>query len=69
MTWTINLQKMENYLTYNKQTMVFKESHLEAMKYLQRNNELNKENIKELIYNYSVQTDKFILILDLHKLL
>lgn len=60
---------MENYLTYNKQTMIFKESYLDAMKYLQSNNELNKENIKELIYNYSVQTDKFILILDLHKLL
>lgn len=60
---------MENYLTYNKRTMVFKESHLEAIKYLQSNNELNKENIRELIYNYSVQTDKFILILDLHKLL
>jgi len=51
------------------QQMIFKESHLDAMKYLQSKNELNKENIKQLIYNYSVQTDKFILILDLHKLL
>jgi ribonucleotide reductase alpha subunit len=49
--------------------MIFKESHLDAMKYLHSKNELNKENIKQLIYNYSVQTDKFILILDLHKLL
>jgi len=60
---------MENYILTNRQTMVFKESHLDAIKYLQSKNELNKENIKQLIYNYSVQTDKFILILDLHKLL
>ena len=53
----------------HSQQMVFKESHLDAMRYLQSRNELNKENIKQLIYNYSVQTDKFILILDLHKLL
>jgi len=49
--------------------IIFKQTYLAAIKYLLTNKELNWENIKSLFNKQSIRTDKFILILDLNKLL
>jgi len=49
--------------------MIIKQSYLAAVKYLLTNKELNRENIKSLFNKQSIQTNKFILIIDTNKLL
>jgi hypothetical protein len=53
----------------NNRKMIIKQSYLAAVKYLLTNKELNRENIKSLFNKQSIQTNKFILIIDTNKLL